>query len=587
MTHIEFPQDLWSETENWIWQEICSGRIADLNKREGRNEPLDTTNSKGWNEKRKVRSNFLKQILLRQAHCSAIPHEGVRIIGALFTEEINLDHGRLAYQLWLEHCRFEKAISLKGLQIDSWFSLEGSTVVDQNEKVISLDLNGAKITGIVGLGGCTFMNVNLIASSFGSQLSMNKATIFGDLIMNGIRITQSLLAKEANLNNVNFIGSTIGGQFNLNGTTISGDILINVIEVEQALLMGMGANFNNMKLIGSKVRGDLILNNARITGNLDIESSSFHENVYITASIFEKTTHLIFAHIARNLNLSGSKFANLDLSGTRIEGELSLGSDEKSRTQWNENAQLNLRNVFANTLQDRRDLDEKQNKSNAWWKKLHCKQEIWEESWPPKLQLDGFIYHRLGGFNENPEPIKCSHDNCDIDMQNRNIQWHINWLDRDLTYSPQPYEQLASVFRSSGNLIKANRILYENRKRARTEAWRKGEYSRWLGSSLLNWTIGYGLGARYFRALLWVIALTVTGAFILHFSGQPANGLDSGLAAKAVYSLDQILPIVEFEKYNNVKLTGGVAYYFYMQKLFGWVLGSFLIAGLAGLTQKR
>jgi hypothetical protein len=33
-------------------------------------------------------------------------------------------------------------------------------------------------------------------------------------------------------------------------------------------------------------------------------------------------------------------------------------------------------------------------------------------------------------------------------------------------------------------------------------------------------------------------------------------------------------------------LTGGVAYYFYVQKLVGWALGSFLVAGLAGLTQK-
>lgn len=83
------------------------------------------------------------------------------------------------------------------------------------------------------------------------------------------------------------------------------------------------------------------------------------------------------------------------------------------------------------------------------------------------------------------------------------------------------------------------------------------------------------------------IAFTVLGAFLLYFSGQPKTGLDAGLPARLVYNLDQLLPIVEFERYDNVVLTGGVAYYFYLQKLVGWVLGSFLVPGLAGLTQKQ
>ena len=46
--------------------------------------------------------------------------------------------------------------------------------------------------------------------------------------------------------------------------------------------------------------------------------------------------------------------------------------------------------------------------------------------------------------------------------------------------------------------------------------------------------------------------------------------------APFVYSLAKLLPIVELEKYDRVVLTGGVAYYFYVQKLLGWMLGSFL-----------
>jgi hypothetical protein len=202
------------------------------------------------------------------------------------------------------------------------------------------------------------------------------------------------------------------------------------------------------------------------------------------------------------------------------------------------------------------------------------------------LQLDGFTYDRLGGFAGTPEGVGHLQSSC-VDMQARDVRWYVDWLARDDSYSPQPYEQLARAFRAAGEPTKANRILYEGRRRARAEAWRRREYFQWLGSSFLDWTIGYGLGGRYFRALGWVIAFTAIGTGILYFSGQPSNGLEPGLPARFIYSLDQLLPIVEFEKYENVKLTDGVAYYFYFQKLVGWALGSFLVAGLAGLTQKQ
>ena len=60
-------------------------------------------------------------------------------------------------------------------------------------------------------------------------------------------------------------------------------------------------------------------------------------------------------------------------------------------------------------------------------------------------------------------------------------------------------------------------------------------------------------------------------------------------------SLDLLLPIVELNKAHadfvmkdlaDTTATAWIAYYFYIHKLFGWVLASFLIAGLAGLTQK-
>ena len=61
------------------------------------------------------------------------------------------------------------------------------------------------------------------------------------------------------------------------------------------------------------------------------------------------------------------------------------------------------------------------------------------------------------------------------------------------------------------------------------------------------------------------------------------------LSAKTIFSLDRLLPIVQLEETSKeveAGLAGVVKYYFYAHKLVGWVLASFLIAALAGLTQK-
>lgn len=110
--------------------------------------------------------------------------------------------------------------------------------------------------------------------------------------------------------------------------------------------------------------------------------------------------------------------------------------------------------------------------------------------------------------------------------------------------------------------------------------------------SLLNWTIGYGLGGRYFRVLWWVFGLTLLGAVLLNLASVPLRG--SGLQF-IFLSLDELLPIITLDKAHEAILTRGstprppewLLAYFYVHKIAGWVLGSFLVAGLAGLTQRN
>jgi hypothetical protein len=175
-------------------------------------------------------------------------------------------------------------------------------------------------------------------------------------------------------------------------------------------------------------------------------------------------------------------------------------------------------------------------------------------SWPPKLVLDGLTYHSVGAAEEFDR-----------------------WLPRMDHYAPQPYEQLATVVQRQGDGALATTIRYSGRERERTAA--KGW--QWLWLSALKWVIGYGY--RPERSALWAFGLVLLGAIVLRVSGEgPRNAMPYGLA----YSFDILLPIIRLrDKHYSVDLQSWARYYFYLHRIMGFLLASFLIAGVSGLTK--
>jgi hypothetical protein len=152
----------------------------------------------------------------------------------------------------------------------------------------------------------------------------------------------------------------------------------------------------------------------------------------------------------------------------------------------------------------------------------------------------------------------------------------------------------------------ASYVLYEGRERARREArdtWRlpgpRTELSRFIGMTLLKWTIGYGLGLKYFRCLLWIFGFTLFGMVVLYYGASVLDNrsgfplvLHDGTRAHVrlfdmfVYSFQKLIPLVEFEKFDQVQLGHWAKIYFFVHRTFGYVLALLLGAGLTGLTQK-
>jgi hypothetical protein len=98
---------------------------------------------------------------------------------------------------------------------------------------------------------------------------------------------------------------------------------------------------------------------------------------------------------------------------------------------------------------------------------------------------------------------------------------------------------------------------------------------------LLKYLIGYGYYPYY--SIWWIVGFVIVGALVLRISGEGRrNAMPIGLT----YSFDMLLPIVRLrDQHYAIDLRGCARYYFYGHKLMGWVLASFLVAGLSGLTK--
>ena len=239
---------------------------------------------------------------------------------------------------------------------------------------------------------------------------------------------------------------------------------------------------------------------------------------------------------------------------------------------------------------------------------------LWDDkgSWPSEgmLLLDGFNYERLD--EQSP-----------LDAKSRT-----DWLHRQprLSFLPQPYEQLAAVFRQMGYERDARLVMIEkNRDRARFMRFpRPG----WWWYNFFGSLIGYGYAP--FRAFLMSVAIILLGAFLFHVGS--CHGLISptreGAYAKApngqfvldnsgrrevledypafdafVYSLESFVPLIKFDQtanwtpnanrrteissfYLRVPFTGRfLRYYLYCHIAAGWLLTSLWVGAVTGLVK--
>ena len=439
------PLDEWTEPEKWAWKQICEGRNANFNKRPG-NERLDPRNSKHdkkWADgRRKLSPSFLNTILLHEPFRSAIPHRGVRIIGAYFKDEIDLRDASIERPLMLDYSLFKSPVIMRRFTTTKFVSFIGS----RHEG--TLDMNSATISSRLFMRKAQFKEVSLVALNVGEQLSMGGSTFTGKLNMGSAMVGSSLHMrnahfKEVDLRNSKVVdylaihGSEFKGKLTMSAASIGGSLLMRNAQFKEARLLGLkvgkqlsmigstfkgkltmdaasiggslfmrNAQFKEARLAGLKVGNQLTMIGSKFGDTLNMDSASIKGSLLLRNANFDKSARLTFLSVGSILDARGATLRGLDLSGTQIEGELLFGLGEGAKkTEWKGSSpKITLRNASVGALQDT------------------------EDSWPDNLEreFESFIYQRLGGLDMNDKETPYE----------RSSEWFINWLAKDATYSP-------------------------------------------------------------------------------------------------------------------------------------------------------
>jgi hypothetical protein len=312
------------------------------------------------------------------------------------------------------------------------------------------------------------------------------------------------------------------------------------------------------------------MRNAKVRGTVKMDSIQVDQTAYLGGGAeFAAPLELRYAKLG-HVDLAGANFQdNVDLTGTQIVGELRVVAPQpQQRSQspqkmplilphWSEKMMLILRNARADSIL--------WSPSEQAPEEQPLPQEELLQGWPAHLELSGFMYRNVGGVAGGDS------------MANRPPGWFKNWLRRQQFYSSAPYEHLASVLRGQGRAETADEILFERKEQERASARPLDR----MTLTLSKWLIGYGY--HLWWVLFWIAGILVLGVLVLRVFGEgPRNGMPYGIA----YSFDMLLPIIRLrEQHYKMDLNGVTRYYFYLHKVAGYVLASFLIAGISGLTR--
>jgi hypothetical protein len=397
-----------------------------------------------------------------------------------------------------------------------------------------------------------------------------------------------------------------------------------------------------MFLHGSSFKGEVGLGGAYIGGNLECDGSAF-ENPFsnpdgsrcaIRADRITVNGGMFLRHqfsSKGSVRLINAKIGTLDCTKATIEGDGKNGFNAENASIAGhavfdnfaiQNAGLELRGIAADDVSFRgatlttvdlrfatirRALRIKQivGAKQALWDLRNANTVVIEddkESWPApgRLRIDGFTYQCFGGVSAE---LPGESSVVPIDFESRK-----QWIERDSLRPPYAYRQLANFYLRIGDTSKARQALYSLEELLHRTTIRESGNSftkllRWVWQQALKWTIGYGY--RLWRAAVCLVFFLAMG-FVLSYWGYYAHVIvptDKDAYVFFVqqqyppkgyvifhaltFTIENSLPVINFSMSDHWRPVGHLIWWFFAQRIAGWFLSIFFVAGVTGLAKSE
>ena len=539
--------------ERALCSAAAAGRLLDCRCR--RSDEDDPARGRAWGKNRQIRAQVLRQLLTGEGCLDQTFGQplAVRLRGASVIGRLNLGGRTMRCPLELYGCYLGGRLDLAKAEASD-ISLRGSHLAQRLSGRRRRLTNGLNLTGGFRCHG----RMDLRYGHVGGQLDCEGATLSNPgaraLTADGLAVDGGLFLSSAEVTGeVSLLGARVGGQLDCEGATLSNP----------------GARA--LTADGLAVDGGLFLSSAEVTGEVWLLRARVRELDCDGATLSNPGTRALNADgltVDANLFLRSAEVTGeVALPGARVGGQL----DCEGATLSNPGGPaLNLEQalVTAEVLMRPAQLDGSINLTAArvggWYDD--------RRTWPMALNLEGFVYDAIDAPAVTPKQ-------------------RLGWLRLNQDgYLPQPYEQLASVYRRAGNDQAARSVAIAKQQARRAQArrwWVRAPSRAW--SFVLRWTIGYGY--RPVLALPYLAGLFVIGWVVFGHAYptelRPAkSGPEQPGFNPARYTLDLLLPVANLHQRDAFVPHGYAAWWAFGLTLASWLLAAVVVAGLTGVFKR-
>jgi hypothetical protein len=475
-------------------------------------------------------SQFIREILTKNPYRDQVRTKGLVIKGAIFADALRLNDLIVDSPLSFVNCEFMQVVDLRRSHFSLSVSLTGSFLSR------GLDAAESVLDGSLVLGG----------TDKDRPAKVPPAAIIHFIDAHGSRIAGDLNIRYAD----------VAGTINLTAVRTGGSVNIMYLKARETVLAASEIHVQ-LAIVDSTLvpRPTTTDKGGPPHTLLNLNFVHVLQDVFLNRTIALGPIDLQGADIGGQLGLVGGEFGSMNARGAIVKGAMRVAYDQpapdpaKHRKVWASGAALDLTNASIGTITTQPSLD----------------------GWPESLALTNA---KIGGFDfslqNNPGQTKDS-----------GSDWFKKWLARQTAI--QPYNHVRTVLAAAGDDATAADVGYAGRDRELIESLRHWELPNTLYLVLSKVMIGYGYSM--WLTIVWAIVFVSIGTVVFKHSREGINEPPLRLDA-LFYSIDMFLPIIEFRKHHrDIDVTSNARFYFYLHKLVGWLVSSFIVAGLAGFTK--